>query len=339
MRRPRPLHRKRPSPDEWIATWSAADPEPLSDFALLAIIPAFCEEDVIGATVAHALAQGCDAVFVVDNGSPDGTEAAARAAGAEVDCWPTATSRDGPLRRHVHELALSMTAAYGAEHTWWLFVDADEFPKGPSGVRIREYLERLDQTYRVVGARFFNHLPTGAPQYLRGFHPAEFQPLCYRRHAAACGVGHFKHPLVRFDRAGPELRVARGAHRVHGATRLVEPPGGIITQHFQYRDEATTRGRLELVAPRLFDHTGQLRHPNASVARRQSQLDAVYGGDWAHVVDDGTRELGVTLAPLSELVDPADATFLRWYPEAQAATAIAAARGGPASDTSRSLGQ
>ena len=29
-----------------------------------------------------------------------------------------------------------------ADHVWWLYLDTDEFPEGPSGLTIREYLGR-----------------------------------------------------------------------------------------------------------------------------------------------------------------------------------------------------
>ena len=50
---------------------------------LAALIPAYCEERYLGAVVA-AVRGEVDAVLVVDDGSPDGTAAAATAAGAEV---------------------------------------------------------------------------------------------------------------------------------------------------------------------------------------------------------------------------------------------------------------
>ena len=42
--------------------------------ALYAIICTWNEEDIIASTVRHAFAQGCDKVFVVDNGSTDATQ-------------------------------------------------------------------------------------------------------------------------------------------------------------------------------------------------------------------------------------------------------------------------
>jgi hypothetical protein len=310
--------------DDWVCAQAVTEPEPIHEFVLLALIPTFHEQDVIGATVAHARAQGCDAVYVVDNASPDGTVAAAEAAGATVvESFATSFNDRRERRRRLNEHAARLTKAHGADFTWWLFLDADEFPKGPGGTRIREYLARLDRSYRVVGAQFFNHLPTGAPQYVPGLHPAEFQPSCYARSGHACRAGHFKHQLVRFDRRGPVLRRGHGAHRVAGGVRLVEPPVPIITQHFQYRDEDTTRRRIQLVAGREIDEHGDLLRPNTSVARRLDDLDAVYRADWARVHVDGADELGVTLRPFAELVEPADAAIPRWYPPEK----VAAARG------------
>ena len=56
-----------------------------------------------------------------------------------------------------------MSEADGHAHIWWLWLDADEFPHGPRGLTVREYLETLDRRYRIVGARFINHFPSGEP--------------------------------------------------------------------------------------------------------------------------------------------------------------------------------
>jgi len=51
-------------------------------------------------------------------------------------------------------------------------------PEGPAGLTIADYLRRLDRRFRVVGSTYYNHLPTAKPEYIPGFHPIDFQPLC-----------------------------------------------------------------------------------------------------------------------------------------------------------------
>ncbi len=84
------------------AAWAAQDPTMLS--TLQVIIPALNEEATIGAVVRDLRACGCTRIRVIDNGSSDGTAAAAAAAGAEVcpephrgygqACWTGAQGLD-----------------------------------------------------------------------------------------------------------------------------------------------------------------------------------------------------------------------------------------------------
>ncbi len=102
----------------------------------------------------------------------------------------------------------------GAAHVWWLYLDSDEFSEGPDGMSVREYLATLDRRFRVVGANYVNHVPHSKPEYLPGFHPIDFQPLCYDFVPARwppCALGHWKHPLQRFDRLGHFLLSNDGA--------------------------------------------------------------------------------------------------------------------------------
>ena len=57
-------------------------PACLARFRLFAVLGTWMEADIVEATVANARAQGCERVYVVDNGSSDETVEAARSAGA-----------------------------------------------------------------------------------------------------------------------------------------------------------------------------------------------------------------------------------------------------------------
>src|SRR5580692_11506323 len=58
------------------------DAHPLDDARFFAVLGTWMEEDVVEATVRNALAQGVEAVYLVDNASTDETVERAVAAGA-----------------------------------------------------------------------------------------------------------------------------------------------------------------------------------------------------------------------------------------------------------------
>lgn len=326
--RPRP-------PTPWVvAEDNPSSPRRLDRVRLFGIIGAWMEEDVIGATVANAFAQGCERIYLVDNESPDGTVRAAEDAGAILAETFATAEYDEMLRleimnRVVHEVSV----AEGDDHIWWLWLDADEFPHGPRGTTVLEYLASLDRRFRVVGARFINHFPSQRPAYLAGFHPLEFQPLC-EEHRMGCALEHRKHPLLRFDREGPPIVCDRGFHRAASEERpLKEPTEAIFVHHFPYREPAITRQRLETLCAN--DAAGRTRVREGDDAAdgmvpRFQTLDAVYRGDWANVRNyrvDGEYSVAQPVK-WADVVAPRDAVFKRWYSESDVEAAIRAFEAG-----------
>jgi hypothetical protein len=305
--------------------WVVHEDEPavadrLDDFRLFAIIGAWMEEDVIAATVANAFTQGCERVYLVDNASPDGTVREAVAAGAIHACTFSTPHYDEVLRLKImNHVVQTASAESGAENIWWLWLDADEFPHGPGGATIRQFLARLDSRFRIVGARFINHYPDGEPAYRRGYHPLDFQSLCEEHCYPICALGHRKHPLQRFDRNGPPILADRGFHRASSSERpLREPNAAIFVHHFPFREEEATRRRLTALCAN--DDTGRARARSDDDATdgmvpRFQTLDAVYSGDWARVRNyhgDGKHAFANPV-PWTTLVAPADAECRRWY--------------------------
>jgi glycosyltransferase involved in cell wall biosynthesis len=265
-----------------------SEPELLSTFSFCAVIKSWMDEDVIGATVRNLLAQGADAVFVVDNGSTDGTAAAATSAGATLGEVYRTDAFDGRLAQALMNAVVARESLRrDGAHCWWLYLDSDEFPEGPDGLSIREYLSTLDRRFRVVGSQFLNHLPHAKPEYLSGYHPIDFQPLCYPFEPVRqppCPLGHWKHSLQRFDRDGHFVLSNPGAHTASCSDFLVEPTRGIVTHHFQYRDEALTRAKLEQTCGPDGHRTALLAdRGHGGFARRLRSLDAVYAQRWDEV--------------------------------------------------------
>jgi hypothetical protein len=308
-------------PPPWVV--ASAPPRrarPLDDVRLFAIVGAWMEADVIGATVKNAFTQGCERVYLVDNDSPDDTVREALAAGAELAETFATDEYDEHLRLSVmNDVVARVSEQERAPHLWWLWLDADEFPHGPRGTTILEHLQPLDRTYRIVGARFVNHFPDRHPAYVPGFHPLDFQPLC-EEHAFGCGRNHRKHPLQRFDREGPPLVCERGFHRAHSEERpLHEPLDAVFLHHFPYRDPDVTRARLDRLCAQDASGATRVRAGDDAadgMVPRYQTLDAVYRGDWAQVRNyrGDTAYATANPVPWSSLVGPEDAQFARWYP-------------------------
>jgi hypothetical protein len=287
------------------------------------------EADVVAASIRNAITQGCERVYLVDNDSPDATIEVARREGAILARTFRSDYNDEALRlHHMNEVVREVSESDGASHIWWLFLDADEFSHGPTGMTLREYLSTLDVRFRVVGTRYFNHYPDRPPHYVPGRHPLDFQPLCEEITLPMCPGDHRKHPLLRFDAAGPPIVCGPGFHSARSSRRLYEPSGPAFLHHFPFREEALTRLRLRLLcgpegdaAPRALESRGDTHMP----ARFRS-LDAVYAGDWSRVenfvsidpirdaLDAVPPRFGVHLKPWSEAVQVEHQQVMRWYP-------------------------
>ena len=120
---------------------------------LNAVLCVWNEEDVIAATVRHALAQGCSNVFIVDNASSDGTVAAAVEAGAVLAASFDSKYFNEDLKvTYLNEVVRRWNAQHDPEQVWWLFADADEFPALNCGLRLVDFLEQLDPAVHRCGA-------------------------------------------------------------------------------------------------------------------------------------------------------------------------------------------
>ncbi len=277
---------------------------------------------MIVATVRSAFAQGCERVYLVDNDNPDDTVTAAVGAGAILaERFSTPFHHNETRFEVMNRTVARVSEAEESEHIWWLWTDADEFHHAPGGLTVREYLATLDGRFRIVGARVLNHVPDRRPAYLPGFHPIEFQPLCYERaDVPMCEAGHWKHPLQRFDRGRPPIVCGSGIHKARSAERpLYEPVQPIFLHHFQYRDEGITRARLERLCHADGERARRIADPGRdggpAMVKRFATLDALYAQRW-HEVDSlrvTGRALGISPLPWPEVVRPHAVRHHRWY--------------------------
>ena len=299
-------------------------PDTLPDVRVFAVLGTWMEQDVVEATVRNAMVQGIEQVYLVDNASSDATVRRATSAGAVLaESFRTDVYDERVRILFMNAVVARISLAVGDPHIWWLWLDGDEFPEGPQGSTIADYLRGLDRRFRLVGSTCYNHFPTEAPGYVPGFHPIDFQPMCERFVPDApryCDQPHWKHPLQRFDRQGPFLGSLPG---FHGATvvmgaPVIEPEGGIVTHHFPYREEATTRQRMDLLCGGQDRNAYNDSVGNSSIKKRFETLDAVYRGQWDKVDSLATRDPrpGVHLEPW-----PDPASSHRWYDARELAAA------------------
>ncbi len=310
-----------------IAVPNPSKPRVLPHFRMFAVLGTWMEADIVAANIRNAKTQGCERVYLVDNGSTDGTVEIACAEDAILARSFHTDRYDENLRlRHMNDVVAEVSESEQDQYIWWLFLDADEFTHGPSGMTLRDYLRTLDEKFRVVGSRFFDHYPSGSPQYLPGRHPLDFQPLCEELAYPMCPSRHRKHPLQRYDRGGAAIECGRGFHLAQCADQLYEPIQPSFLHHFPYREESLTRSRLKALWAK--DHKGVTRaaesHDTHMLARFRS-LDAVYSQDWTRVenflaldpmcsqFESPPPASGVNLRPWTELVEPQHQQVLRWY--------------------------
>jgi hypothetical protein len=305
----------------WVRTEAnPAVPNTFDDVVLYAVIGTWMEADVIADTVANSYAQGADRVFVVDNDSPDDTVARAVAAGAEHGLTYSTAGYDERYRLNLmNDFVRYRSESSGADHVWWLWLDADEFPRPEAGGTIGELVAGLDRRFRIVGGRFVDHYPSpGRPAFVPGEHPLDHQPLAEEMPQPICSHMHRKHPLMRWDREGPHIDADLGFHRARCAQRpLREPPTGLVIDHFPFRDEKATRRRLATLWG--LDGAASARAERSHftslhMEARVESLDAVYSGAWTEVRNfaPGRPERGVSPVDWRELVPPVSHDIRRW---------------------------
>ena len=294
---------------DWVQSVSDPfEPEVLPGVRLFAILATWMEADIVADSVRNALAQGCERVYLVDNGSADETVEVAVGQGAILARSFVTEHYDEQLRlNYMNAVVSEVSAREGDEYLWWLFLDADEFSHGPWGMSLLEYLKRLDRRFRIVGARYFNHFPHEHPHHVPGRHPLECQPLCEELVYPMCASGHRKHPLQRYDRNGPPIECGRGFHLAACADLLYEPAQPIFLHHFPFREEQTTRRRLGLLwAKNAQGATRAVASDDATghMLPRFRSLDAVYAHDWSRVENFMPTQppIGVALKHWHELL-------------------------------------
>jgi len=264
---------------------------------IYALVCTWNEEDIIHASVTNASKLGADQVFLIDNGSSDETISEAVEAGAHhVMTFITESFDERYKYRLINEVVGQISNSSDHDQIWWLMMDADEFNAVPGGGRLPEFLEGVDESCRVVGARVFDHYPTPGVRYDRRTNPLDVQPMYREKIDHRCELGHHKHPLFLWGRNRPRIEIEPGFHQLAcSGEALYEPAHSLLLHHFPFRNEDDARRRLEKLADR-----GLAEEPNgpelhAHLKARSQSLDAVYAGRHDLVLDYRTGKPGVEL--------------------------------------------
>lgn len=221
---------------------------------IYAIICTWNEEDIITSTVRHAFAQGCDAVYIVDNGSTDATLERALSAGAvHYSTFLTRYFNEDTKIMTLNSTVSALNAKYGHEKVWWLYIDADEFPSVPGHATLRSFINRLHPEVRAVKSHMINHMPTHNPYFWEGYHPIDFQPWGKLD-------GTVKYQLLRYDHGQEHIVSLGGAHNYHlnGGKRLPLSTTVMNLHHFNLRTPEVAYRRLSELARVRSDGTSRL---------------------------------------------------------------------------------
>lgn len=217
---------------------------------LNAVMCVWNEADIIEASVRHAFAQGCNHVFVIDNGSTDDTVARAKAAGAEIAlCFESKYFDEIQKISFLNHVVRQYNCKNNDASVWWLYLDADEFPDTNNGLTLAAFVNRLDDSVMAVHGVMHNHTPSHLPFYMLGFHPADFMPL-------VSTAGYEKIPLVRYVKGRQHLYSCGGAHTLDtNGESILLAKNAIHIHHFQTRRPEVTRQRLKKLLAKRKDGT------------------------------------------------------------------------------------
>ena len=274
---------------------------------LNAILCLWNEADIIFATVRHALTQGCEHVYIIDNGSTDETIREALRAGGTFYAKFHSDSFDETLKTlHINQAAISLNAVSPDAYNWWLYIDADEFPDFNTGKTIAETISAFPSDVRAVGGYLCEHLPTHAPYYITRAHPIDFMPVA-RMH----GGKIWKFPLLRHNKDTPDIFSGSGAHRyMSGGENIRESEEKLLIHHFNHRKPDVTRRRLEaLVLP---DARGKRRVELHDLRATWNNMErSFYHNRLKHMTELYARNALLNLSEDALCYDYARA--VRWY--------------------------
>ena len=191
------------------------------------------EADIIEQTL-RAAAKWCDCIYVLDNGSSDGTWEIAQALARELPCITPYMQDSCPFDDSIRGKILGRYASRASSGDWWCILDADEFYIDDP----REFLGRVPIDYNAVWMQLFVYLFTDKDLVAYRQNPALYDdsvPIEQRLRHYVNG----DYSELRFFRHADSLRHVPG-NRLHPIY-----PRRIRLKHFAYRSPEQIRTRLD----------------------------------------------------------------------------------------------
>ena len=229
------------------------------------------EADIIR-PVLDAAAEWATGIFVLDNGSTDGTWEIVQSMESEVvHPWKQDQT---PYRRSLRAEIFNQFRHVASRGDWWCNMDADEFYVDDP----REFLAQVPRRFHVVMKKSIDYRLTHedvAEYSFTGDFSADRTKLQYLEPHSWIETRFFRHrPRLRWDSSGPtasDLPAHLGVHY----------PRPILAKHYQYRSPHQIQRRLDVrnAVPRdpekgPFKHIRQTAWQETLVARSQTVKDA-----------------------------------------------------------------
>ena len=190
------------------------------------------EEDIIEETL-RAAARWCDSIYVLDNGSTDGTWKKVQALARELPAVVPFKQDPRPFNDAIRNEILRHHAARATPADWWCILDADEFYIDDP----RSFLGKIPGRYQAVWMQLYVYLFTDKDLATYRQYPKLFDSLPIEERLRHYVLGDYS-----------ELRFFR-----HSDARAWVPGGDlhpiyplrIRMKHFAYRSPDQIRKRLE----------------------------------------------------------------------------------------------